>query len=134
MKKLEWYAFDQACFDGTGVGRLEYINVIRERYIESMKKLIKKNATYEEIKDDLRGWLIHDFWGKAEYEVIVSNWSGYDFEEKIDVWYQLEPNLDRITEYMIRELAPRKCEGILKGRKKCINYGERKEMKQTSNL
>ena len=26
-----------------------------------------------------------------------------DFE-KIDVWYQLEPNLDRICEYVIREL------------------------------
>lgn len=113
MKKLEWYAFDQACADSTGVGRLEYINVIRERHIESMKKLIKKNATYEEIRDDLKGWLIHDFWSKAEYEVVITEWVGYKLERKIDVWFQLEPNLDRITEYMIRELAPRKYKKIL---------------------
>lgn len=114
MKKIEWYAFDQACSDGTGEGKLEYINVIRDRHLESVKKLIKKNATYEEIKADLRSWFIHDYWSKTEYEVIVSQWTGPKFEQKIDIWYQLEPNLDRITEYIIRELAPRKCEKILK--------------------
>lgn len=116
MKKLEWYAFDEACSDGTGIGKLEYINVIRERHIESIKKLIKKNASYEEIKADLRSWFIHDYWGKSEYEVIVSNCAGPKLEEKIDIWYQLEPNLDRITEYIIKELAPIKSKEILKKR------------------
>ena len=115
-KKIEWYAFDNISFMGSTEkkGHLEYVNVIRQWHLDSIKKLIKKNATYEEIKDDLRSWFIHDYWCKSEYEVIVSNWTGPSFEQKIDIWFQLEPNLDRITEYMIRELAPIKSKEILK--------------------
>lgn len=115
MKKIEWYAICSKSASGSKENAgLEYINVIRDYHIESVKKLIKKNASYDEIKKDLDSWFMHDYWSKCEYEVIVSNWTGYDFERKIDVYYQIQPNLDRITEYMIREIAPRKCKEILK--------------------
>lgn len=119
MKKLEWYAFNNISFCGPvdKKGKLEYINVIRQDLIDRVKKLIKKNADYEEIKKEIDASLMYDYWSKSEYEVIVSNWTGPDFEQKIDIYYQLQPNIDRITEYMIRELAPRKCKDILNKRK-----------------
>lgn len=114
MKELEWYAFDSKSAMGSkDLAGLEYINIMSNDLIERVKKCIKKNFKYEEIREAVRSELIHRYWGRSEYEVVVSNWVGYDFETKIDVWYQLEPNLDRITEYLIRELAPRKCKEIL---------------------
>lgn len=112
MKKIEWYAFYQE-FNSD---RLKYVNVIRQSLIDRVKKLIKKNADYEEIKKEIDISLMHDYWSKSEYEVIVSNWGGKEFEQKIDIYYQLQPNIDRITEYLIREIAPIKSKEILKGK------------------
>lgn len=112
MKKLEWYAFYQE----TNGSKLKYANVLYDRLIERVKKFIKKNADYDEIKKEIDICLMSRYWSRCEYEVVVSNLIGEDFEQKIDVYYQLQPNLDRITEYVIRELAPRKCKEILKGK------------------
>lgn len=95
-KKLEWYAFMQDFNDN----KLVYTNVIREDLIER----IKKCNTYDEVKQQVRIELMSHYWSRSEYEVVVSNWIGKDMEEKIDVWFQLEPNLDRITEYLIRNI------------------------------
>ncbi len=112
MKKLEWYAFYQE-ISGS---KLKYVNVLYDRLIERVKKLIRKNADYDEIKKEIDICLMSRYWSRSEYEVVVSNWAGKDFEQKIDVYWQLQPNLDRITEYVIRELAPRKSKEILKGK------------------
>ena len=112
MKKIEWYAF-YYLFNSD---RLKYTNVIKQSLIDRVKKLIKKNADYEEIKREIDASLMHDYWSKSEYEVIVSNWTGKKFEQKIDIYYQLQPNIDRITEYLIREIAPIKSKEILKGK------------------
>lgn len=110
MKKIEWYAFYQE-FNSD---RLKYVNVIRQSLIDRVKKLIRKNADYGEIKREIDASLMYDYWSKSEYEVIVSNWGGKEFEQKIDIYYQLQPNIDRITEYLIKEIAPRKSKEILK--------------------
>lgn len=95
-KNLEWYAFIQD-FNGN---KLRYINVIDDELIESVKKC----NTYEEVKKEIRLELMHHYWSRSEYEVVVTNWCGKEMEQKIDVWYQIEPNLDRLTEYMIRNI------------------------------
>lgn len=119
MKKIEWYAFCNVSYSGlvTNPGKLQYVNVIRQDLIDRVKKLIRKNADYEEIKKEIDASLMCDYWSKSEYEVIVSNWTGPKFEQKIDIYYQLQPNIDRITEYLIKEIAPRKYKDILNKRK-----------------
>lgn len=112
MKRLEWYAF----YQDSNANKLKYANVLYDKLIESVKKLIRKNADYDEIKKTIDIGLMSRYWSRCEYEVVVSNWAGKDFEQKIDVYYQLQPNIDRITEYVIRELAPRKSKEILKGK------------------
>lgn len=111
MKKLEWYAFMQGFNDD----KLVYTNVIRQDLIEEVKKAIKKNLNYDEIKEIVKTNLMYHYWSKSEYEVIVSSWAKKDFEEKIDVYYQLEPNIDRITQYLIRNIAPIKSKKIIGG-------------------
>jgi hypothetical protein len=47
---------------------------------------------------------------KAEYEVLVTDLFPRDYEDfcnraiKIDIWYQLEPNIDKIVKYIMEEL------------------------------
>lgn len=105
-KKLEWYAF----YHDFNSNKLVYMNVLRSDLADNILKNIKSKSkyrhidSYETLKEYLKSELMYYYHSKSEFEVIVSNWSGRDMEEKIDIWYQLEPNLDRITEYVIREL------------------------------
>ena len=46
------------------------------------------------------------YWSKAEHETVIGGLSAKednDFE-KHDIWWQLEPNLDRICEYIINTM------------------------------
>ena len=105
-KDLEWYAFYQD-FNGD---ELVYINVLGPRLVEDILKGLRSKSEYlriddyDSLKRRVKTYLMSRYWCKSEYEVVVSNWTGHDMEQKIDVWYQLEPNLDRICEYIIREL------------------------------
>ena len=46
------------------------------------------------------------YWSKSECEIQVAGLLAEKEEEfkKIDIWYQLEPNLDIITDYIIKTL------------------------------
>lgn len=105
-KDLVWYAF----YQDFNSSKLVYTNVLGRSFAEEVLKRVKskqeywKIDSYETLKKAVEGELKYHYRSKSEYEVIVSNWSGRDMEEKIDIWYQLEPNLDRICEYIMREL------------------------------
>lgn len=103
-KDLEWYAIRE----DFNTHRLEYINVLAG-YKDEIKKRIKREkiTTYEAFKESIRIMLMSRFWSRAEYEVLVSGLFTREEDKyvyKVDVWYQLEPNLDRICEYIIKEL------------------------------
>lgn len=65
---------------------------------------IKKGEIHDlaSLKEALRREFMYHYWSKAEFEMTVSGLSERDFAnaEKIDIWRQLEPNLDIITEYV----------------------------------
>ena len=105
-KRLEWYAFIHDFNDD----KLTMINVLYDYLITRVKKSIKKGSSYDEIKEEVRIMLMSRFRARREYECIVSDLSDKDLEKgiKIDVWYQLEPNLDRIVEYLILNLTPKR--------------------------
>ena len=110
MKKdLNWYAFYWDCNSNS----LERTDVIHSDLIDDVKKAIKKGQDFNQIKEIIRCNLMWYYWSKSEWEVLVSDLHMREDSpkykvEKIDVYYQLEPNLDRITEYMINNLTPRK--------------------------
>lgn len=103
MKKvnLEWYAFRKD-FNSR---KLKKVNVLNSYRIDEILKRIKKEKakTYEEIKEIIKRELMYYYWSKSEHEVLISGLFDNNLEnaEKIDIWYQLEPNLDRIVEYFI---------------------------------
>ena len=104
-KDLKWYAFREE-FNSN---RLEYTNVLGVSFAEELLKRIKseKIDNYDKLKDLVSRMLRYRFWSKAEHEVIVRSLihrPDRDSETKIDIWYQLEPNIDRIIEYIMKEL------------------------------
>lgn len=105
MKDLNWYAF----YYNWNKQKLDRTNVIHNDLIESVKKGIKKHYSYEQIKDLVKSNLMWHYWCKSEWEVLVYDLMARDENkgEKIDIYYQLKPNLDRITEYLISNLTPK---------------------------
>ena len=104
-KKLEWYAFRE----DFNKNELVRFNVLGEWFAEELLKRIKSDKinSYEELRDRIGSMLRYYYKSRAEHEVIVTSLfykPDRDKEFKIDVWYQLEKNLDRITEYVMREL------------------------------
>lgn len=66
----------------------------------------KKFSTKEEFKNWLDGQFQYYYWSKSECEILVGGLHIRDEKEleKIDIYYQLKPNLDIITDYIIKEL------------------------------
>lgn len=73
--------------------------VVREDIIYAIKRKVSK----EELKEILSATCKYVFWSRCEYEIVVTGFPIDDKSEKIDAWFQIEPNLDIITEYLWRE-------------------------------
>lgn len=101
--KLEWYVL---MWDSNEKKVVNY-NVLGKELVERLHKEIvqKKTITnYQQLKENIRHWCMYYYWSKCECEIEV----GYMFAdrkdfEKIDAWRQIEMNLDRMCEYIIRE-------------------------------
>lgn len=100
-KSLKWYAIEENFNNRTIV----QINVLSDSIVDDIKSRIKKDKAtkFEDIKGIIKSVLMSAYWSRTEHEVLVSGLFNQK-PTKIDVWFQLEPNLDRITEYVIKEL------------------------------
>lgn len=105
--KLEWY-----CFRWNN-GELKWYNILQNMEEEIAKKIRKgekdvwKPITgYISFKDWLKSEFMYHYWSRAEHEFMIGPLFSEDTEEyeKHDIWWQIEPNLDRICEYIIREM------------------------------
>lgn len=61
------------------------------------------NLNRNEISDLIKRKAQWQFWGRCEYEHIISSWPPYDKDEgcKIDVFEQLTMNWDRFVDYIM---------------------------------
>jgi len=110
---LKYYALIHHCDQE----KLDPYNVLYNDMLYDVDKVIDDTGDYEKIKAEVRISLMPRFWARAEYEWIASQWTGKEFEDKIDLWRQCYANLDLITEYLIFKLAPRRYNKIMATRK-----------------
>ena len=101
MKKpeLKWYVM----LHDFNKDKIVKYNVLEYDYlIDSLKKAVKKKeiTKYDEMKEFVKTKLMAQFWSRTEYEILVSGLHKRVEPEKIDVWYQLEMNLDNLCEYL----------------------------------
>ena len=101
---LEWYVM----YDDFNSKKIKRVNILGYGFAEELAKDIKRKKIMnrEQLKTHLRGEFMYHYWSKSEYEIVVGGLfakSDDDFE-KIDVWFQLEKNLDTITDYIILKM------------------------------
>lgn len=73
---------------------------------EEIAKRIKRDKidSYEKFKESMKMYFMNQFWARSECEIMVSGLHTRVEAEKIDMWRQIEMNLDRILEYIINEM------------------------------
>lgn len=73
---------------------------------EEIAKRIKREkiSSLEEFKESMKRMWMHDYWSKAECEIMVSGLFTQVEPIKIDIWRQIEMNFDLIIEYIINKM------------------------------
>ena len=73
---------------------------------EEIAKRIKREkiSSLEEFKESMKRMWMHDYWSKAECEIMVSGLFTRVEPTKIDIWRQIEMNFDLIIEYIINKM------------------------------
>ena len=100
VDKMEWIAFrwdfnlDQIC----------WFNIFECGYFYNsiIKLLTKEELSYEEFSKEVKSELLFQYWSKCEYEVVVRDLILNHNEKKIDVYDQVNPNLDKLVDYIIK--------------------------------
>ena len=99
--KLEWNVF----FHDFNSNKIVSYNIFYKGWEKEALK--DKPQTLEELKEKIINWAKYHYWCKSEFEIAIGGlFSKYpeDFE-KIDIYRQIEMNIDRRVEYGDRNLS-----------------------------
>ena len=93
---LEWYVLR---WDFNSKKVINY-NILQWRK-EDIANEVRRKSIYNKsiLREYLKTTFMYDYWSKTECEFYVSDLHGDEYE-KIDIWRQIEPNLDLIVEYV----------------------------------
>ena len=84
------------------------LNIFYDGFVDELKKDLKKREikSYDDLKNYLNRWAHYHYWCKSECEMLVGSLFCKDVSElhKIDIYKQIEINLDNITDYVIKTL------------------------------
>ncbi len=97
---LEWYVLR---WDFNNKKVVNY-NIL-EGLAEDIAREVRSKSLYDKsiLKEYLKTVFMYNYWSKTECEFFVSDLHGDDYE-KIDMWRQIEPNLDRIVDYVDQKM------------------------------
>lgn len=103
--KLEWYVLQH----DFNTNQIIMYNILGGCWYERVKTA-RKNKKFND-RESFKEWLYREFkyyyWSKSEREIAVSGLFVRDSEKdifKIDAWFQIEPNLDNICDYLIKKM------------------------------
>ena len=93
---LEWYVLRW----DFNAKKVENYNILYGEE-ENIAKEVRAKRVYNKsiLREYLKSNFMYYYWSKAECEFYISDAYGNEFV-KIDMWRQIEPNLDRIVEYV----------------------------------
>lgn len=82
------------------------VNVLQQHYVLKIinEILIDNINDKKEIREELNSAFMHEFWSRYQYEIDVSQKDDDKIVKRFDVYEQLKPNLDFITDYIYNEL------------------------------
>ena len=74
-------------------------------YLVSVYNETKKQPkSFNEFKDFVMAESQYRFWGRCEYEIILTDWPNKQHEEKWDIYKQIMMNLDIVTKTLMQEV------------------------------
>ena len=95
--ELKWYEL----IHETNKDEIKVYNIFNNSNFRwGVERAIKKYTTYEKFKEDIKGSLMYSFGYKAEYEIVCSGLFEKSEGHKIDIYYQVLPNLDILVNYI----------------------------------
>lgn len=101
-KKLIWNTLNYSWNEK----KIINFNIFYQDYIDDLYKKYKKGEI--KTKKDLKEYTLtycRTYWGRVEYEIMVGDVGAKENDyEKIDVFRQVEMNIDRIVDYVNTEL------------------------------
>lgn len=96
---LEWYVLR---WDSTSNKVTKY-NILHNLK-DTIAREVRNKSIYDKsiLREYLKTEFVYSYWSKSEHEMAVGGlFSKYPEEfEKIDIWQQIEPNLNNIVEYV----------------------------------
>ena len=102
---LHWYVLN---YDFNGKKVINFDIFSNWKFIEGVSEIFVQyleTKDYIQFKEKLRQEIMYHFWSRREYEISVGDAfeTNLDKYEKIDIYSQVLPNLDRLAEYIIKE-------------------------------
>ena len=88
-------------FNKTHPGPYDVLPYFRSRYESCRKK--DRPVTKEQWIEFVKSKGTCMYWARCEYEIIISQWPPTDKSYKMDVWQQIENNLDLIVKLLMEE-------------------------------
>lgn len=74
---------------------------------EEYRKLNKRERPIN--KEQWRAFIEREgkyrFWSRCEYEIIISSWPPRDKSSKVDVWFQINNNIDLLINVLMMEFS-----------------------------
>lgn len=102
-QKLKWYVLN---YD-FNKQKIEYYNIFNHAYlIESLQKILNNYTNFNDYIEQLDKLLRYCFWGKRECEISVGDAFETDLIKfkKIDIYFQLKPNIKLLGTYIKENL------------------------------
>ena len=93
---LEWYVLEWDSNKKKVVSR----NILKGLE-ESIAREVRTKSIYDKsiLKEYLKTEFMYHYWCKCEWEFYISDLFGNN-HEKVDIWRQIEPNLNLIVDYV----------------------------------
>ena len=93
---LEWYVLKWD-FNSKKVVNYNILQWLKEDIANEVR--LKRVYNKSILREYLKTQLMYHYWSKAEHEFYISDLHGDDYE-KIDIWRQIEPNLNNMVDYV----------------------------------
>lgn len=75
-------------------------------YRNSIQEIISEVINGKSLKTAILTWAKYNYWSKVEYEMLIGGmFDTLGNFKKIDIYNQIEMNIDRITEYIYNKLC-----------------------------
>ena len=88
-------------FNGKNLTITDVLPYFRNEYKRAKNN--ERPQTINEWKEFIKRWGMYRYWSRSEYEIIVLPWPTQGKGVKIDVWDQINSNIDIIAEILYGE-------------------------------